>query len=111
MLLQSELGNIPASSIIIFKGDCNSSAPFFFISGFSNDVLDEVWLATYEVGVCIDIFAFSVAYLLEGVDVELADKGGHVMVFVVGRQDFLGESGNIADEEGIACDGPGNNVG
>jgi hypothetical protein len=74
-------------------------------------VLDEMRLGTYEVGVGVDIFAIGVADLLEGVDVELADEGGDVVVLVIGGQHFLGESGNIADEEGIASGGPGYHVG
>lgn len=111
LLLGSKLRDLPPSFIVRIKGNHIGRGCFFFLAGLPDDVPDEMRLATDEVRMRVDIFAVCVAHLLEGVDVELADEGGHVVVLVVGGEHFLGESGNIADEEAVACAGPGHHVG
>lgn len=67
--------------------------------------------ATNEVLMCVDVISVAVANLFKGVNVCLADEGGEVVVFVVEREDFFGESGNISNYEGIVGGGPTHNVG
>lgn len=84
LLLRPKLRNLPSSFIIPAKRSYGGSGCFFFLARLPHDMLDEMRLATDEVRMGVHIFVVGVTHLLEGVDVELADEGGHVVVLVVG---------------------------
>lgn len=69
-------------------------------------MFEEMWLASNEIVLRVDVVSITVAHFPKGVDVELADEGGIVAMLEVFREDVIGESGNIWNDEGIVSSGP-----
>ena len=85
---------------------------------FPLDLLQQMLLAAFKVGVGelhllplgLQAAHLDVHDLVEVVHVQLADEGGHVGVFVVVRQQGLGELGLILYNEGFPFDRPTNQM-
>jgi len=77
---------------------------------FTLDFLEEMLLASLEKFMGINVVDVLSSFLVEIVHVELTDKRGQIVVFEVGREDFLAEFGRLFDNESCAFRVPVNDI-
>jgi len=78
---------------------------------FTLDFLEEVLLTSLEKFMRIHVVDILSSFLVEIVHVELADKGGKIVVFEIGREDLLAEFRRLFDDESCTFRVPINDIG
>jgi hypothetical protein len=96
-----------------FAGFGGFDASFFDVLFvvFTLDFLEEMFLSLLEEFVVINVIDILSSSFVEIVHVELTNKGSKIVMFEIGRKDFLAEFRRLFDNESVAFRVPVNDFG